>query len=944
MSFMWRYYLSLFCMGFAPSCLLAINEFAVNSPPIFPKESFQDIRLKKGDELHEAALYEQAIDAYQILIKSLKENKEDLDLLNEAQFRLAQTYFSLEDDQNAILILNESSCQRNHSPRSERIQNHSTYLKALSLKNLQQLDSAKHHFLTYAQSSTPSSLNLYEEAIFEIGLIDFEQKNYLDASKAFKSLNVKTTKPRLFVLGQLYLARIARNQGDYKNAKKILEPLNSLLASSDPILYELNYLKGEIAFELHEYRAAVEYFKQALPFEDPEKTKWYAETLYHLGWSYLRIGDDHLKQQTEQSEYLKESEKIFSHLLSIAPNEKASLALAQVYLIQANHLKQPALYAKAEELLSKETIYETPEAKDHALLLRAEAAPTYVIRDKFYRQLTEKTDSSSIFFAKGWYMRALNDFEHAQELKLSQNFSAAQNAFERSSLAFRKSFELLSEKEPQQAAAALKYQALAIGYSNQQESDLQAFQIIESLIENPRLWENIQNKDEIYYLHAFFAGNLSKKNEKEKYLAIASKSFFAANAIPHNTFGDRSLLHLGNLYYQDNDFEKAETIYLQLANDYPCSPLAAEAWLWSACCADSLQKESQIGKERRQYAYHHFPNTPHAAEAYFTYYTYPEYIQGDRAAIKHLQTFTDIYSESPFLIDAHFLIGLDYKRDRKTPEGKWIRKKSLTEAIDAFQKSEILFDELNEKKLIPSEKLDYYTAMRYRATLERAIANLAIADEAQGAKQQIYLEYAEEVFKLLLLDLQHKKNSYIQNLYEENAFPPIAEESSFWLAQTYIKAQQDQKANSILSDMIEQYKKENRTRGYYLARSLDEQGKIAMRSQEYQKALQFFKNAEEAGKGNLLSTDQKLDLWIQQSLCYKGLNQLDEAILILSKVINDDAISGLRIKAMYLRAEIYERQKRPELARKQLESIVKKGGVWAKKAQEKLDKEDFNGY
>jgi hypothetical protein len=45
---------------------------------------------------------------------------------------------------------------------------------------------------------------------------------------------------------------------------------------------------------------------------------------------------------------------------------------------------------------------------------------------------------------------------------------------------------------------------------------------------------------------------------------------------------------------------------------------------------------------------------------------------------------------------------------------------------------------------------------------------------------------------------------------------------------------------------------------------------------------------------------------------------------------------------MYLRAETYELQKRPELARKQLESMVKKGGLWAKKAQEKLHKEYLN--
>ena len=42
---------------------------------------------------------------------------------------------------------------------------------------------------------------------------------------------------------------------------------------------------------------------------------------------------------------------------------------------------------------------------------------------------------------------------------------------------------------------------------------------------------------------------------------------------------------------------------------------------------------------------------------------------------------------------------------------------------------------------------------------------------------------------------------------------------------------------------------------------------------------------------------------------------------------------------MYLRAEVYELQQRPELARKQLESLAKKGdqNPWVLKAQEKLE-------
>ena len=62
-------------------------------------------------------------------------------------------------------------------------------------------------------------------------------------------------------------------------------------------------------------------------------------------------------------------------------------------------------------------------------------------------------------------------------------------------------------------------------------------------------------------------------------------------------------------------------------------------------------------------------------------------------------------------------------------------------------------------------------------------------------------------------------------------------------------------------------------------------------------------------------------------------------MLILSKAINEDAVSGLRVKAMLLRAEIYQLQGRHELAQNQLEATAKKGGKWGFKAKEKLEQD-----
>jgi Tfp pilus assembly protein PilF len=114
---------------------------------------------------------------------------------------------------------------------------------------------------------------------------------------------------------------------------------------------------------------------------------------------------------------------------------------------------------------------------------------------------------------------------------------------------------------------------------------------------------------------------------------------------------------------------------------------------------------------------------------------------------------------------------------------------------------------------------------------------------------------------------------------------------------------------------------------------------IGIRKHRFLDALQCFGEAKRANRGSFLNTDQRLDLSIQEALCYIDLNKLDQAMLILSDVINDDAISSLRVKAMVLRAEVYEKQGRIELAKKQLEATANKGGQWAKQAKEKLIKD-----
>jgi len=941
----------LLAFPLASSCLLANPS---NESPKFPLEKIQknDSRLIDADEYFDAGLYPQAVSLYREILEDCqnKTNVSNLTITQlaiQTRFHLAQAHFAMENLLEAIPLLRKNidtidTSIRQHSPVRE-IQLNSLYLLALIHKALKQYADASEIFQTYLEQGNPSELAFYEEALFEKGLVNFLSCDYPEAEKQFLKLEVNQSKPRLHSLAQIYLGRICLVQEKYKEALSFFSGLTGKLPADDILNKELAYFQGEASFQSRNFPRAAEFFEKALPMPATARCSWHADTLYHLGWCYLNIGDDPLKSLKDQEKFLKKAEETFQKLLNLSPEERVYLALGQCLLTEASRLKKDDAYAQAETLLSNQKAFVSKEAQSQALLLRAGAAPSYHLREKFYWQLTQEQNSNSSFYAHSWFMRAMNDFEYGLLLSKSAKLEEqeeSKKAFERSSSHFAKTFELLKDGKKDQAGAALKYQALALSYSDISHSDLKAFNLLEVLMtEHSDKWQAMNHPEEILYLHGFFASRLSEKGEKEKFIPIAQQSLKAVLEFAGSKFGDLALLQLGAMHYRHGNYPETEAAYLALIESYPSSSFAGEAWLWAACCADKLQKDSKIGKERRRLAFENFPESPYAAEAYFSFYTYQDYLQGERNAIKHLQSFIEKYPKTPLLIEAYYLLGLDYKRDRKTPEGKWIRKKSLTDAIDAFQEVEATFEAFANKNLIPTDRFDYYVSVFYRATLERALANLAIAEESQGAKRQIYLEYAEEVFKQLLADFQKPDHPYAKLLFHQQTYPSLYEESSYWLAQTYIKEQKNREAEKILNEILEKYSQNKITRGYYLSRIWYEQGRISMHKQEYILAQQNFQNAEDAAKGNVLSTDQKLDLWIQQSLCYSHLHHYDQAILLLSKVVNHDAISSLRLKAMYLRAETYELQGRPELARKQLESMSKKGGIWAQKAKEKLEKD-----
>lgn len=441
------------------------------------------------------------------------------------------------------------------------------------------------------------------------------------------------------------------------------------------------------------------------------------------------------------------------------------------------------------------------------------------------------------------------------------------------------------------------------------------------------------DNEERLYLRAHVLANLPGVTLEQ--LADATRAVILKN--PSGRFAEESLYLYGMWQYRKGELGPCQQTLTEFTQLYPDSAHRVEAVFYTARCIDQLGGDHTAAKKLLIDVYENAPSAPFAGEAYFYVYPYEEYLVGNLEATAHLQQMGLQFPQSPYLIVAHYLKGMDIKKTQLAKEAH--QRQQWNQAIESFQQAETLFESLIDQGLLPEEHSDYFTALRFRAGIERAQANLAIAVTSSSAKRQICLEYTIASYRELLQLLREGTTPHLIKFARGEIYQPLLEECHFGLAQAYLKSHNDALAESILRELLQFFNVNATSRGYYLAKTHMELATIAMRRGDYTAAFKGLVEAEEAAKGRVLSTDERLELWILQSLCQRELGNSEAAMLLLSKVINDDSISGLRLKAMLLRADMYQQQGRPELAQKQLIALTRKGGDWARQAKVKLEKD-----
>jgi TolA-binding protein len=112
---------------------------------------------------------------------------------------------------------------------------------------------------------------------------------------------------------------------------------------------------------------------------------------------------------------------------------------------------------------------------------------------------------------------------------------------------------------------------------------------------------------------------------------------------------------LGSLYFQHKDFRKASTAFSDLIRKFPHSDHVPSSWFWAAECSDLEDNDPSIAREYRRTIFETFPESEYAPEAYFHFYSFAEYLQGNFQAMQHLKAMEKYFASSPYLIVSYYL-------------------------------------------------------------------------------------------------------------------------------------------------------------------------------------------------------------------------------------------------------------------------------------------------
>lgn len=277
--------------------------------------------------------------------------------------------------------------------------------------------------------------------------------------------------------------------------------------------------------------------------------------------------------------------------------------------------------------------------------------------------------------------------------------------------------------------------------------------------------------------------------------------------------------------------------------------------------------------------------------------------------IKTLISFPKLFPDHPLQIFVYFYQGCN---DMMQCNPAKFSEKYLLNALDAFANADFAWVRFTANHAIPDAQAQEYANVRNAALLNMAQIYFMLAKQSKGIKKETLLQQAKTTLG-----------------------PSLLPKSQFLAIAIAVEEKEPNKALSLLKEMEGHVEPSDR----YLNKAFLAIAEDLLSRHLSHEATQFLNRVQE----DALPLTEALDFWILQSLCLRDLGNYHAAHLALSKAVNSSVASSQRLRAMCLRAVLYEIEGREDLAFKQWEAVKTKGGHWGYLAKLKLRKDYVRG-
>lgn len=831
--------------------------------------------LQKAKRCALTEQFEMAAALYEEVLSAIEQGQYPEILYSKDTLLVKKVRYRLAESYFGCALYEKTLALQNAQDQDDLWDKELIFLAAKSHSARQEFEAALecyHHYLASAQSS---DLAHYQNALLELGLSYYRMSNFAKAAHYLEMAcegSDAKVSTKISTLAAIYLSRIYLLEKCEERAETVLAKITLSEKNSD-LAPEVAFLRGMCAAQRGLFALAIPFFEDCLA---KQNRPFSPDARLHLALCLTALGHESTNSDALRQSYY---EKAHAHLERLPAEERTQLALSRLYLLQKNDFGLDIVSPLKELLQGYEESF-SPAGKLEALLILAQATDDRHQRALLFQEATSKQFAHLPLFASAWYLRALSDFNEATMLPNEELLSSSIRSLE-------KSFSLLQGDEKK--ASHLLYLQAHVHFS--QKDPLLALSKLHTLLTQFSLTE--QQKVETLFLKGSLSAYMSTVCEDKHYLPQAIDSFtLIANDYKEKELADDALFALATLHFREKNYAEAQTHFLLLAHRYSTSSLASDALFYAAEGA-KLRGNAQEGKRLYTLCCENYPTSSVAPLAYFKCYASEEYFEGKREALTHIQGFLQKFPHSPLRAAAHYFLGLH-------ADNLALAKEELEAARQPMENKE-------------EAERSFLEDVRSLATIKLA---------------QIYGECAEEknAEELLLPLLSELENHNRSSLYEKTLLT---------LSELYLCTHRSLECEKVLLQMLDHCSRWGGAEGYFTAKAWTQLTRLAMQEEDFDTALHSLQMAFLAGQA-YISADERLELWLLQSQCYERQNKLDMAMKMLSKVINENVVSALRLKAMYERARIYQLEGREELAVRQLEAVAKKGGEWGGKAKESL--------